>query len=258
LEDLLGDRVGSGELDAELAEQGGEGGVVGAGRQLPADGAVPLVDQLVGFAEAGREGGREQHVCPRRRRLAESLYLAWAYPQQRAGPAWVGHEVDQIAAQGDGQDPTAAVVPVADVTPSVVITPGSEVIDGVPFVYEAHSGGEATDELVIKLPEHGVLVAQDLVYHQVHLFLGNNDIAGWQRALEKLAADTSYDTILAGHGLPAGPTVYTELLQYLTTAYELLGEDGEAYKKTIIDRYPTYGSPFVIDIANGYLFGAHA
>src|SRR5204863_448475 len=88
------------------------------------------------------------------------------------------------AAQGDGQDPTGAVIPAADVTPTVEITPGTEVIDGVPFVFEAVAGGEAADELVIKLPEQGVLVAQDLVCHATHLFLGNNDIAGrprWQR-----------------------------------------------------------------------------
>jgi glyoxylase-like metal-dependent hydrolase (beta-lactamase superfamily II) len=193
----------------------------------------------------------------------DRLIITHAHPDHFHGAARFGVPVhalsavrDQIAAQGDAQDPTGTVIPVADITPTVDITPGTEVIDGVPFVFEAVSGGEAADELVIKLPEQGVLVAQDLVYHDTHLFLGNNDIAGWQRAVDTLAADESYDTILAGHGLPAGPEVYAELRRYLADARELLGDDGEAYKKAILERYPAYGGPFLIDIGSQYLFGA--
>ena len=192
----------------------------------------------------------------------DRVIITHAHPDHYYGAARFGAPIhalaavrDQIAAQGDGQDPTGAAVPVADVTPTVVITPGSEVIDGVRFVFEAHTGGEAADELVVKLPEQGVLVAQDLVYHHVHLFLGNNDVAGWQQAVDKLAADDGYDTVLAGHGLPAGPEIYAELRRYLTDARALLGDDGDAYKKAITDRYPSYGGPFLIDIANRYLFG---
>ncbi|HEU5427169.1 MAG TPA: hypothetical protein VFU74_09860 [Actinocrinis sp.] len=105
--------------------------------------------------------------------------------------------------------------------------------------------------------EHSIdfVIAQDLVYNQLHLFLGNNDIAGWQRAIERLAAADGYDTVLVGHGLPTGPEVFPEVANYLTDARELLGEDGEAYKKAIVDRYPAYGGAFLIDIANRYLFG---
>jgi NAD(P)H-binding len=56
------------------------------------------------------------------------------------------------------------------------------------------------DQLVIKLPEQGVLIAQDLIYHATHLFLGNNDITGWTKAVDALAAEPSYDTVLARHG----------------------------------------------------------
>ncbi|MEU5265477.1 MBL fold metallo-hydrolase [Amycolatopsis sp. NPDC021455] len=193
----------------------------------------------------------------------DRVIVTHAHPDHFTGAARFGAPVhalsvvrDQIAALGDSQDPTGAVVPAADITPTVVIEPGTEVIDGVPFVFEAYTGGEATDELVIKLPEQGVLVAQDLVYHDIHLFLGNNDIAGWQKAIERLAGETGYDTVLVGHGTPAGPEVYDRITQYLADAAELLGDDGEAYKKAIVDRYPGYGSPFLIDIANRYLFGA--
>ncbi|SEC37805.1 Metallo-beta-lactamase superfamily protein [Streptomyces sp. 3213] len=195
----------------------------------------------------------------------DRLIVTHAHPDHFHGAARFGAPVhalaavrDQIAAQGDAQDPAGTLIPVADVTPTVEITPGTEVIDGVPFVFEAFSGGEAADELVIKLPEQGVLIAQDLVYHATHLFLGNNDIVGWQQAVDTLGAESSYDTVLAGHGLPAGLEVFGELRRYLADARELLGDDGEAYKKAILERYPSYGGPFLIDIGNQYLFGAQS
>ena len=107
----------------------------------------------------------------------------------------------------------------------------------VPFVFEAVSGGETTDQLLIRLPEHGVLVAQDLVYHHTNSFVGNNDIARWQVILQELA-DSAYDTILPGHGLPAGPAVFAEMIEYLDAARELPGDDGQAYKQAIIERFP--------------------
>lgn len=123
-------------------------------------------------------------------------------------------------------------------------------------VFEAVSGGEAAGELLVKLPEQRVLIAQDLVYNDVHLYLGNNDIAGWRQVIDSLAAESGYDTILAGHGLPTGPEVYDEVRRYLADARELLGDDGEAYKKASVDRYPSHVGPFIIDIANRSLFGS--
>jgi len=161
---------------------------------------------------------------------------------------------DQMAARGDLKDPAGIPVPAAEVAPTALITPGTEVIDGVPFVFEALSGGETSDQLLIRLPEHGVLVAQDVVYHKTHVFVGNHDIARWQVILQELA-DPAYDTILPGHGLPAGQAVLTEMTEYLEVARELLGDDGQAYKQAIIQRFPTYAAPLVIDISNFYLFG---
>ncbi|MFF1724138.1 MBL fold metallo-hydrolase [Streptomyces sviceus] len=193
----------------------------------------------------------------------DRLIITHAHPDHYNGADRFGAPVhvlpqvrEQIAARPAAQLPSGLAVPATDLPSSVDITPGTEVIDGVPFVFEAVSGGEAADELLVKLPDQGVLVAQDLVYNDVHLYLGNNDITGWQQAVDALAAETGYDTILAGHGLPAGPEVYAGIRQYLADARELLGDDGEAYKKAIVDRYPSHVGPFIIDIANRSLFGA--
>ncbi|MEV4316082.1 MBL fold metallo-hydrolase [Actinocrispum sp. NPDC049592] len=192
----------------------------------------------------------------------DRLIVSHAHPDHFHGAGRFGVPIhslavvhDQIKAQGDGQDPSGVVIPADSFLPTVTVEPGTEVIDGVTFVFEAVRGGEAADELVIRLPEQGVLVAQDLVYHRTHLFMGNNDIKGWLAAVDKFAAETGYDTILAGHGLPADRGVLAELTEYLTAAHELLGDDGEAYKKAILQRFPAYGGEFLIDIGNGYLFG---
>ncbi|QNP68088.1 MBL fold metallo-hydrolase [Streptomyces roseirectus] len=193
----------------------------------------------------------------------DRLIVTHAHPDHYNGAARFGVPVhalpevrEQIVARGDSRLPTGEVIPVADFTPTVDLVPGTEVIDGVPFVFEAVSGGEAADELLVKLPEQRVLIAQDLVYHDVHLYLGNNDIAGWRQAVDTLAAETGYDTVLAGHGLPTGPEIYEEVRRYLADAGELLGDDGDAYKRAIVDRYPSYVGPFLIDIANRSLFSA--
>jgi glyoxylase-like metal-dependent hydrolase (beta-lactamase superfamily II) len=193
----------------------------------------------------------------------DRLNVTHAHPDHYNGASRFGVPVhalaevrEQIVARGDSRLPTGLVIPVTEFTPTVDLTPGTEVIDGVPFVFEAVAGGEAADELLIKLPEQRVLVAQDLVYNDVHLYLGNNDIAGWQRAVDALAAESGYDTILAGHGLPTGPEVYEQVHRYLDDARELLGDDGQAYKEAIVDRYPSHIGPFIIDIANRSLFPA--
>jgi hypothetical protein len=97
-------------------------------------------------------------------------------------------------------------------------------------------------------------VAQDLVYHQVHLFVGNNDIDTWQAILEKLA-DRAYDTILPDTGCAKGPEVLTQNAEYLAAARELLDDDGQAYKQAIVEPFPDYTIPFVIDISTCYLLG---
>ncbi|MCX5188873.1 hypothetical protein [Streptomyces sp. NBC_00268] len=58
---------------------------------------------------------------------------------------------DQMAARGDLQDLNGTPVPAAEVDPTDLITPGTEVIDGVTFVFEAVSGSETTDQLLIRL-----------------------------------------------------------------------------------------------------------
>jgi glyoxylase-like metal-dependent hydrolase (beta-lactamase superfamily II) len=193
----------------------------------------------------------------------DRLIITHAHPDHFQGAARFGTPVHAlpevikgIIAQGDKTDVSGVPIPLADTTPTVEITPGTEVIDGIPFVFEHLTGGETHDQLLIRLPDQRVLVAQDVLYHRTHLFLADKDFDGWQAHVDRLFADTEYDTILAGHGIPADPSAWAEVTEYLTAARQLLGDDGDAYKKAITERFPDHGGTFLIDIANNYMFGA--
>jgi len=193
----------------------------------------------------------------------ERLIISHAHPDHYAGASeWNAPIVslpvvrEAIIARGDVTDPTGRVVPVGSVTPEASIEPGDELIDGTRFSFELLTGGEAHDQLLITLPDHGILVAQDLVYNNVHLYFGEDDIVGWQQALNTIASHPRAHVVLAGHGLPTTMAVIDELRHYLTDAERLLQDDGDAYKAAIIEAYPNYGGRFIIDIANRYLFGA--
>jgi len=56
--------------------------------------------------------------------------------------------------------------------PEGSISAGEEVIDGVTFTYEIQLNAEATEQLVIGIPEARALVVQDLIYNSNHFFLG--------------------------------------------------------------------------------------
>jgi len=54
---------------------------------------------------------------------------------------------------------------------------------------------------MIGLPDHRVLVTQDLVYNAVHVFIGEQAFDEWAEALERYRA-LPYNRILPGHGSP--------------------------------------------------------
>src|SRR5215468_4860170 len=55
-----------------------------------------------------------------------------------------------------------------------VVEPGVEEIDGVTFDFLAPVDAETTEQLAIGLPGQRILLAQDVIYHDVHLFLGEH------------------------------------------------------------------------------------
>jgi hypothetical protein len=136
-----------------------------------------------------------------------------------------------------------------------VVGAGEERIDGVRFSFEAVADAETTEQLMIGLPDAGVLLAQDVAYHQVHLFIGEHAFDTWTTAITALEA-APYDVILPGHGLPGGRGIYEADRQYLTVARQAVAEatGPEDLNRRLVAAFPEYGGTAMQGLQNFYLF----
>lgn len=137
--------------------------------------------------------------------------------------------------------------------PSAIQQPGEETIGSVKFVFEKSLNNESAVSLVIKLPELGVYIAQDIVYNKIHLFM-EGDTKGWENALRKIMQEKSYKIILSGHGKEGGTELIEENRAYLAFANETIlnSKNKEEFKAALIKKYPEYGGEQLIDIYLNY------
>jgi glyoxylase-like metal-dependent hydrolase (beta-lactamase superfamily II) len=137
--------------------------------------------------------------------------------------------------------------------PSVIQLPGEETINNVKFVFEKSLNNESALSLVIKLPELGVYIAQDIVYNKVHLFI-EGDTKGWESALHNIIKDKKYNIILGGHGKEGGKELLKNNLDYLAYANKAMAKakNKDEYKSMIIKQYPDFAGEQLIDIYLNY------
>jgi glyoxylase-like metal-dependent hydrolase (beta-lactamase superfamily II) len=114
-----------------------------------------------------------------------------------------------------------AEVPAVPRVPEAGIEAGALTIDGVNFEFQVYDNAEAPQQIVVALPDHGVVIAQDLLYTNAHFFPGL-DRANWISILQGWQAAGGFDTLLSGHGMPTSPGELTNAIQYLTLANELV------------------------------------
>jgi glyoxylase-like metal-dependent hydrolase (beta-lactamase superfamily II) len=158
-------------------------------------------------------------------------------------------EVDEKQADFGDAIASTFVVP-------TVLEPGSVEIDGITFEFELVLNAEAEIQLVTKLPEYGIISVGDIVYSGVHLILAGSPPT-WTEALENLKADSAdYPIVLAGHGLPGGPSLYDDNIAWLTKAGELLGtvSSGEEFKAGLVEAFPALGMAAAIDFVLPFIF----
>ena len=147
-------------------------------------------------------------------------------------------------------------LPVGDVDVTVVDEGGFE-IEGVPLlpVEVGHTDTDATT--MLHVPEASLLVAGDVVYNGVHLYLtesgGVTGIDEWLTALDT-AEILNPATVIAGHKAPGAfdsPSQIPATRQYLTDARRLLqsSESAEAFYEAMLRLHPNRVNP-------GALWGA--
>ncbi len=201
----------------------------------------------------------------------DRLFITHEHPDHFLGsevfndlPIFALQEVsDAIAANGDAEVAEKQADFGTDMIASTFVVPqvvgeGNIEIDSVTFSLEKVLDAEAENQLVVRLPNHGVILAGDIVYSGVHLIMaGTAD--SWITALQNLAATgDQYPIVLPGHGVPAGPAVYDTNIQWLTTFNQLLGtvDNADDFRQGLIDAFPNLGMAAAIDFVTPILFPA--
>ncbi len=160
---------------------------------------------------------------------------------------------DRIA--GEEREKHGDAIPAHAERPAHVVEPGLEAIDGVPVDFIRFTNAETENALMIGLPKHGILIAQDLIYNHVHVFVGEKSFDSWQEALNR-AQRLHYERLLPGHGDPGGHDLFDEMRDYLAVAREayLDADDAEQFKQRLIDDFPDYQGRLLLDHQVRFLF----
>jgi glyoxylase-like metal-dependent hydrolase (beta-lactamase superfamily II) len=139
--------------------------------------------------------------------------------------------------------------------PDRIVAPGTELIDGIRFEFLHLEHAETEHALMVGLPDHGILITQDLLYDRVHVFIGEQAFDGWTTRLQSTKA-LDYDTLLPGHGSPGGPELYGAMQQYLDGARDALSKSrtGAEQKSRLITAFPNHRGRVLLDHQMRFLF----
>ena len=139
------------------------------------------------------------------------------------------------------------LIPPSPVT--AVTVPGDRfTLEGHDLVMVDVGHGDADDNSVLHVPDLGLVVAGDVIYNGVHMYLGQSATAGfgpWRAAIDTVEAlrpgTSCAATRTAGLDDDAKRTI-AQTRQYLDDAEELLRTEDTAlgYFGAKIDRYPGY------------------
>jgi glyoxylase-like metal-dependent hydrolase (beta-lactamase superfamily II) len=153
---------------------------------------------------------------------------------------------------------------IADRVPEIqgTLPPGEHTIDGVHYVFEHLADAEAEHQLLVELPELGVMAPFDLVSRaEHHLFTVRPAFDSWidhLRGLERRAQRSGH--LLLGHGPPAGPAAIEASIVYLQEAKRIFGrtDDPAHYASLLEQRFPERVNGGWIHFAAAVLYGAIA
>jgi glyoxylase-like metal-dependent hydrolase (beta-lactamase superfamily II) len=134
--------------------------------------------------------------------------------------------------------------------PNSVINVASTTIDGLVLQFLEVERAEARHQLVINLPQLNTLIVQDLVYNQYHAYL-NPWLLSWKNAIVRVRAlFPKTQMVLVGHGEPATPDVFDQMLCYLEKALTQCRscKDRCAHKDYFASTFPDYKGADIIDL----------
>lgn len=135
------------------------------------------------------------------------------------------------------------------------VEPHNETIDGVQYEFEEVKDAEVETQLVIKLPEFGVAIVQDLLYSGTHLYLSRS-MDNWRKILRDLN-ESDYKTFLPGHGRIVNKEELENNIEYLIAAQRAFdnGKSEDDLEKYLVARYPARLCQGIFPICLPRLYG---
>ena len=154
------------------------------------------------------------------------------------------------------------LIPPAEVT--AVTVPGDRLtVEGHDLVMVDVGHGDADENSVLHVPDLGLVVAGDVIYNRVHMYLGQSAAGGfgpWREAIDRVEA-LGPRHIVCGHQdrrLDDDATrTITETRQYLDDADDLLRTEDTAigYFNAKIARYPDHLGRLILWVTARALYG---
>jgi glyoxylase-like metal-dependent hydrolase (beta-lactamase superfamily II) len=146
-------------------------------------------------------------------------------------------------------------------TPEISAKDHVYTVDGIDLHAKVASNVEYLEGLYIEIPQHKIFLAGDIIYNDVHHYIGQRDESGapclpsWISFLKDLNP-SDYDFILPGHGEPAGPELITKSIGYLESLLPQLEDSANdtSYRDFLKTNYPNYRVEEIIDISSYFLF----
>jgi glyoxylase-like metal-dependent hydrolase (beta-lactamase superfamily II) len=140
-------------------------------------------------------------------------------------------------------------IPDSVVTPQPVSST-SLFIEGREIQLLAMDGGESAHATVLWIPSTKALIAGDLTYNHVHLWLRENRPEGWLDILDRLER-LQPAAVYPGHGAAGGVELITQNRAYIqaflaATAAPATKADAGAKLKA---QYPAYALPVIVDFS---------
>jgi glyoxylase-like metal-dependent hydrolase (beta-lactamase superfamily II) len=157
------------------------------------------------------------------------------------------------------QKKMAKIIPTKPVKPLATIKLGEQNWDGLDVIVEQYTEQEAHHSILIKIPQHKIMIGQDLFYNNMHLVASersrNNN---WIKILQSFQKNDakSYDKILTGHGKNTDTSVFADNITYLQKLEQILasGANKKETKEQLLKAFPDRGGKAFINITVGNLF----
>jgi len=154
------------------------------------------------------------------------------------------------------------LIPPSPVT-AVTVPDNRLTLEGHDVVMADVGHGDADDNSVLHVPDLGLVIAGDVIYNGVHMYLGQSAVSGfgpWREAIDKVEA-LGPRHIVCGHqdrrlDDDAKRTI-AQTRQYLDDADELLSTEETAlgYFNAKIERYPGYLGRLILWVTARALYG---